>query len=329
MSENTSFKTLSMPPKADILSNYLNNNFPNGNYYSAYEAGFCGFSAHYKLKSLGINNIVINPADVPTSQKEKVQKEDARDSRKIARSLRNGELEAIYVPSESTLDDRSLIRARSILVGDMTKFKQRIKSFLYKYGIEYPSEFSNRSSHWSGRFMKWIDSISMKEESGRQALDVLVEEARNQRKLILETTKKIKYLSRTPKYNDQVLLLKSIPGIGIMNSMVILTEVEDIKRFSKDEKFASFVGLIPTSHSSGDKEKMGEITFRSHDFMRKAFIESAWVAVRFDPTMLLAYQKLCQRMEPNDAIVRIAKKLLNRVYAVLKYKKQYEYNRTN
>lgn len=136
-------------------------------------------------------------------------------------------------------------------------------------------------------------------------------------------------MSESLKYTEQVELLRSIPGIGLINSMVILTEVEDINRFQKDEKFASFVGLIPTSHSSGDKEKMGEITFRSHNFLRKAFVESAWIAVRFDPALLMAYQNLCKRMEPNNAIIRIAKKLLNRVYAVLKNKKMYEYNRTN
>jgi transposase len=329
LTNNMYHKTFTMPPKPDVLSTYLKTNFPNGNYHSAYEAGFCGLWAHYQLKNLGINNIVVNPADVPSTQKDKVQKEDKRDSRKIARSLRNGELDAIYIPCENTLEDRSLVRSRTMLVGDMTRFKQRIKSFLYFYGISFPEEFERVTTHWSGRFMKWLDSIPMKEVSGRQALDVLVEEARSQRKLLLETTKKIKHLSESLKYKEQVQLLRSIPGIGLINSMVILTEVEDINRFPKDEKFASFVGFIPTSHSSGDKEKMGEITFRSHNFLRKAFVESAWIAVRFDPALLMAYQNLCKRMEPNNAIIRIAKKLLNRVYTVLKNKRMYEYNRTN
>jgi len=205
-----------------------------------------------------------------------------------------------------------------MLVGDMTRFKQRIKSFLYFYGIQFPEEFERATTHWSSRFMKWLDSIPMEEISGRQALDVLVEEARSQRKLLLETTKKIKLLSESFKYKLGVQLLRSIAGFGLINSMIILTEVEDINRFQNIDKFASFVGFIPTSHSSGAKEKMGEITFRSHKFLRKAFIESAWFAVRFDPALLMAYQNLCKRMKPNNAIIRIAKKLLNRTYAVLK-----------
>jgi transposase len=58
-----------------------------------------------------------------------------------------------------------------MLVGDMTRFKQRIKSLLYFYGITFPPEFERKSTHWSGRFMNWLDSIPMKEKSGRQALD--------------------------------------------------------------------------------------------------------------------------------------------------------------
>ena len=88
------------PPKPELLSNYLKKNFPGGNYYSAYEASYCGFWIHERLESLGIKNIVVNAADIPVTNKEKVQKEDKRDSRKIAKSLRSGDLNGIYVPNK-------------------------------------------------------------------------------------------------------------------------------------------------------------------------------------------------------------------------------------
>ena len=125
LTETMPHKTFTQPPQAQILSAYQNEHFPNADYYSAYEAGFCGFSAHYHLQECGINNIVINPSDVPTSQKEKWQKNDPVDSRKIARALRSKELIAIHVPDKKSLSDRSLIRMRSSLVKDMTRFKLR------------------------------------------------------------------------------------------------------------------------------------------------------------------------------------------------------------
>lgn len=328
LTENVNFKTFIMPPKPEILSNYLRRNFPDGNYYSAYEAGFCGFWAHYQLKELGIDNIVVNPADIPCTQKEKIQKDDKRDSKKIARSLRNGELDAIYVPKESTLDDRMLVRTRAMLIKDMTRFKQRIKSFLYFYGIDLPEAFAKKSTHWSKKFMIWLEGITLREQSGREALNALVKEAIHQRVLLLEITKKIQDLAKQPKYANNIDLLRSIPGIGLINSMTIMTEIETIARFANTDKLAGYVGIIPTSHSSGEKEKNGEITFRAHDFLRRVFIESAWVSIRFDPIMLMNYQNFCKRMEPNKAIVRIARKLVNRIFFVLKNQKKYESQKT-
>ena len=67
----------------------------------------------HQLLSLGINNIVINPTDIPTTQKELFQKSDSIDCRKIARGLHAKELTPIHVMSRQTLEDRSLVRTRS------------------------------------------------------------------------------------------------------------------------------------------------------------------------------------------------------------------------
>lgn len=107
--EHISHKTFSQDPNPEVLSTYLKKNFPGAEYHSAYEAGFCGFSVHRSLEEQGIHNIVVNPADIPTTDKERKQKEDKRDSRKIARSLRNGDLEPIYVPTRANEELRGLV----------------------------------------------------------------------------------------------------------------------------------------------------------------------------------------------------------------------------
>lgn len=121
--ESLAHKPFTQPACAQTLYNFLNRQFPGANYHSVYEAGFSGFLTHYKLKEMGINNIVVNSADVPTSQKEQLQKDDPTDSRKHARSLRGGELTEIYVPEPSSLQERLLIHMRATLVKDMVRFK--------------------------------------------------------------------------------------------------------------------------------------------------------------------------------------------------------------
>ena len=73
--------------------------------------------AHRKLIELGIKNIVVNPADIPTTDKDRRQKEDARDSRKIAKGLSQNNLTAIYIPDIEKEGDRNLIRYRKLFIG--------------------------------------------------------------------------------------------------------------------------------------------------------------------------------------------------------------------
>jgi transposase len=323
MVDDVYHKTFVQPPDPKKLNNYLCRNFPGGNYHSAYEAGFCGFWIHEELRELGINSIVVNPADIPTKDKEKKQKDDKKDSMKIARSLRNGDLEAIYVPTRKTLEDRSLLRIRYGLVKDLVRIKNRIKSFLFFYGIEIPEIYSGRRK-WTRSFIQWLEQIELNQDSGKKSLHTLIELLKYNHKEILAINKELRKLAASEHYNQQIQLLRSIPGIAILTAMIIITEIETILRFKDRDKLCSYIGLIPTTASSGEKERVGELTPRGNGFLRKTLIESAWVSIRFDPVLMLKFKELCKRMEPNKAIIRIARKLLNRIRFVLKSEQEYE-----
>jgi transposase len=323
MTERLPFKTFSQDPRPELLYQYLSKNFPNGTYHSAYEAGFCGYWIHNKFTALGINSIVVNPADIPTTDKEKDQKADIRDSQKIAKALRNGDLKGIHVLSSKTLEDRCLLRTRTTLVQDLTRNKNRIKSYLHFHGIEMPEKFQQMQHHWSKRFMAWLKGIELTEQSAKKALELYIAEAEHLRASILEATREIKQLSRKEPYANQVGLLEGINGIGMLTAMIILTELESINRFGSFDKLCSFIGLIPSTHSSGEKENKSEITHRVSSVLRGALVESAWIAARMDPALNMAYHAYCRRMEPNKVIIRIARKLLNRIRFVLKNNQPY------
>ena len=154
-------------------------------------------------------------------------------------------------------------------------------------------------------------------------LNILIEEVEEQRKLLLLITRQIKSLAESEKYVSRVELLKSIPGIGLLTAMILLTEMERVDRFEDTDHFAAYVGLVPTRHNSGEVKNDGEMTFRGQSTLKKIIIESAWISARHDPALSLAYNRYVQRMDPNKAIIRIARKLLNRIYFVLKNKKEY------
>jgi len=324
MTEKLTHKTYSQAPNPEVLYNYLSKTFPGATYYSAYEAGFCGYWIHNKLLEFGIKSIVVNPADIPTTGKEKVMKTDSRDSVKIARSLRNGELKPIHVPLPITLEDRGLVRTRATLVKDMTKYKNRIKSFLYFHGIEYPEVFAKSETHWSNRFNQWLGTIEMKEKSGKDSLNALLDQSKHLRANILLVTKQIRELAKNERYKRPLEVLRSIPGVGIITAMIILTELESMNRFANIDQLCGYIGLVPSCNSSGDKQNVGDITPRGHSILRGAIIESAWVAARLDPVLTKCYHSYCNRMESNKAIIRIARKITSRIRYVLKNDQPYE-----
>jgi len=323
MSEHLEHKTFSQLPDTKSLHQYLVRNFPGASYHSVYESGYCGYWIHRELLSHQIHNIVVNAADVPTTGKERTNKTDKRDSRKLARSLSKSELESIHIPTRKTQEDRSLLRTRYAIRKNLSKEKVRIKSMLNFYGIEHPQIFEKSTTHWSKRYLEWLKSVPMEYETGKASFDLLIKQVEELRKLLLEINRKIRQLSRDDDYRENFELIDSIPGIGLIIGMTLLTEIEDIHRFNNIDQFASYVGLIPTCHSTSDKEQNGEITFRSNGLMREMLVESAWTVAAKDPAMHLAFIDLCKRMESNKAIIRIAKKLLNRIYFVLKNKQKY------
>ena len=106
--------------------------------------------------------------------------------------------------------------------------------------------------------------------------------------------------------------------------MILLTEIIDINRFKSLDHLASYVGLVPGEDSSGETERVTSISPRRNSHLRVLLIECSWVAVRKDPALLMAFSKLTKRMPENRAIIRIARKLLNRIRYVLKNQEPYE-----
>jgi len=320
--EHLEHKTFSQDPRPEILVNYLHRHFPEGDYHCVYEAGYFGFWIYESLKRQGVDCVVVHASDVPTSDKERRNRNDHVDSRKLARSLHNGELIPLYVPSRQAQEDRNLVRMRTSMVRKQTRCKNQIKSLLSFYGIDPPMDLAR--SHWSNKYIIWLEELEFCRASGKQSLNALVSELRYIRQSISDLIRHIRHLSRQEPYREQVAHLKSIPGIGLITAMVFLTEIVDINRFKNIDHLASYVGLIPGEDSSGDKEIHTGISRRRNQNLRYLLIESSWIAARKDPALTMSYNNLIKRMPKNKAIIRIARKLLSRIRFVLKNREYYE-----
>jgi len=318
-------KTMSQNPEPEVLANYLKRNFPGGHYKAVYEAGFSGFNACRKLRELGIDCIVIHPADVPTNQKEKLQKTDKADSRKLARSLRNSEFEAIHIPQRKLEADRAIVRQRFKQVKDIARTKNRVKSLLLQFRIDIPERFTSaQTRHWSKAFTNWLKALPIEEESLKLTLGNYLRIGEMQRSELLIINKQIRQLSKTKDYRDNCRLLLSIPGVGLMTAITLLMELGDITRFKKLDELCNYVGLVPSMYGSGEKMQTGKLIRRGRKALKIMLIEASWQAIRKDPALMLKFNELVKTMQKNKAIIRIARKMLNRIRYVLVHQEEYE-----
>lgn len=325
LGEQYEHKTMSQNPDPNVLFKYMSKSFPGGTYKAVYEAGFSGFGACRRLKDLGIDCMVIHPADVPTNQKEKLQKTDPVDSRKLAKMLRSHNFEGINIPDPKQEADRSLMRQRFRLVKDLSRTKHRVKSLLMQFGIDIPDNLTlSQTRHWSKVYINWLKELPIEYTSLRQTLDSYISTGLSQRKELLSVNRQLRDLSKSDYYKQDTEILLSIPGIGLITAMTFLTEIGDVNRFKSLDCLCSFVGLVPTMHNSGDKVVNGKMIKRGRKELKIMLIEAAWDAIRIDPAMMANFNELTKRMNKNKAIIRIARKLLNRVRYLLMNKEKYE-----
>lgn len=315
-------KTFSQAPQPAVLKAYIDKHFSDGyQVYCAYEACKFGYWIQRKMESYGYNCIVINPADVPTTNKESSEKTDPVDSRKIAKALKAGMLRGIYIPSPELEGHRQLFRYRKKLWGDLVRIKNRIKDKLISSGEGIPAKFDN--PYWTKDFLHWLTEVELPSTTMRTTLDLLLKQYHQIHRHFLDTSIEVRKLQRLSRYKRDAKLLRQIPGIGPLTTVQLLVELGDINRFSNFRKFNSYIGLKPMTHSSGDNDRKGYMTYRSHQGLRSSIVECAWTAVQRDPALLQKYEQLLSNHTKKRAIVIIARKLLSRIYHVLKTKEPY------
>jgi transposase len=294
------------PPGADELAGYLQRNFPGGSYHSAYEAGFCGTGIHEQLCKLGINNIMVHAADIPSTDKQKKNKTDLHDSRAIAEHLQKGNLRGIHVLSRERQELRSLFRLRESKVSDVTRANNRLKSSMMYFGIVLP-ETINRKEYLSLKALTWLDNYQMASLAGRITLQQYARELKYQRVQLYELTCLLrKQIQDTDPKSYEYLL--SVPGIGGVTGMGLIAEIADFSRFDDPDEYCSMLGLCPWEDSSGDTIKTKGMQPRCNRHLRPLLIEASWAAIRKSPVLFAYYSKHAARNN-KAAIVKVARRL--------------------
>ena len=312
----------SMPARYEGLSNYFNNKFPGCKITVMYEAGFAGFELHDQLQADGWECIVTPPHTV-TEEKVQRKKNDRTDCRRLARNLENGDYHTCFVPDRELREDRQVSRIYGQISADIKRTCNRIRRMLEFHG--YDKDLP--SGRWSGamynRAKRYLEDQNLS-ASLQFSFEILFRELEQLRRMQKDILLQLRRLARSARYKENVELLMSAPGIGLLTAIRLTLEWGDLSRFTRKEDFASFLGLVPSDYSSGEQEHHGHITKQGNRGVRAWLVESAWVAIRYDPVLLDKYRRVLRNCgSKKKAIVAVARKLALRLRRILSTREPY------
>jgi transposase len=246
-------------------------------------------------------------------------KTDKEDIKRLITLLIADIVPEVWVPLMHVRELRSLISFRWRLNKQMTMSKNRLQSVVQRFNLDPPGGglLTEKNRCWWEE-QEFSDLTGFEVEQDLEILETL-----DRQKEALD--QKLAELSNSEPWASDMVYLMQIPGFGPIFSMVILSAIGDIKRFSHPKKLVGYAGLGAGVHASGEKYQEKSITKEGRKELRWAMVEAAWRAVSSDPYWNAQQKRLAKRMHKNKAIVAIARRLLVSIWHILTKREPYRH----
>ena len=238
---------------------------------AVYEAGPTGFGLARAARAAGVEVMVCAPGAIPRQPGDRI-KTDTRDALKLARLLAAGQLRAVVVPAPELEALRDLVRAREDLRGDLMGARHRVGKLLLRRGLTWDGP----GAAWSQRHLRWLSTIRFDDELVEVVFgeylahhEVLLARRDRLDKLVLEQ-------STQGSWAPMVARLRCLRGVDTLTAVGLVAEIGDITAFKHPKQLSSYLGLVPSEHSSGTKRRQGAITKAGSAHARRLLVEAAW-----------------------------------------------------
>jgi transposase len=306
---------------------------------SCYEASGAGFVLHRVLERDGFRCDVIAPSLIPRKPGDR-RKTDRLDALQLVKLYRSGHLTAVRVPNEEQESVRRLVRLRTAYTQQVKTTKQRISGILYNQGLT----FRGTKSLWTKKHRAWLRERCDEAEGALQTcLRVELEHLEYLETQLGALDAEIERYAQREPYRQTVESLKCLRGVKTLTAMTIVSEIGNIHTFRSPRQLMSWVGLVPSERSSGDREQRGSITKAGNAHLRRFLIEAAWnnrhrsgadlilsrrrqgqppevvaTALKAQHRLSKRFWALMHRKHPNVAVVAVARELCGFVWAIMK-----------
>lgn len=315
------------------------------------------------LSDAGYELVVLNPLQIHAYRKSGIRKRknDRYDAYWIADYIRISQQPPSSQPQPELLQLRELTRFRAGLTDQVGDCKRKVISILDRVFPEYETLFSNVFIQTSRRLLaealtpdEFADfdltelaqllAETSRGRHGQAKAEELQSLARRSvgvgflgnvlrvqmtcllQQLALLDAQRLQLEAEITALMDRLpQFITSIPGIGPVTGAIILAEIGDVHRFAAPEKLVAYAGIDPTVYQSGQfTASQTRMSKRGSPHLRHALWQAAFMATLHDPQLRDFYQrKRAEGKAHATAVGAVCRKLLHRIYIVLKEQRPY------
>ena len=301
-----------------------------------YEAGPCGYWLYRYLSKKNLKCWVVAPSQIPKKAGDRI-KTDRRDAVQLARLLRSGDLTPVYVPAVDDEAIRDLVRAREDALKDIKAAKARLKAFLLRQDIRYGGRAT-----WGPAHLRWLAEVVCPTTAQQIVFQEYVRAVSEHAERLQRLEAELQTQVQTWRWVPVVEAIQALRGVQFTVAVTLIAELGDLSRFDNPRQLMSYLGLIPSEHTTGERRRQGGITKTGNSHARRALIEGAWayrypakvsrhLQLRLEklPTVIQdiswkAQVRLCKRYRrlmargknANQVVVAIARELAAFVWAI-------------
>lgn len=235
-----------------------------------YEAGPCGFVIWRHLSAQGLHCEVVAPSSIARPSGDRV-KTDRRDALLLAKLARSGDLAVVRVPNGVDEAVRDLVRAREDAVREQRNGRHRLKALLLRHGIPYAGKTS-----WTAAHLRWLATVTLSYPAQQIAFQEYLHAITESGARIARLEQALRDALPDWSLMPVVQALQALRGVQLIAAMTLVAELQDFLRFASPRELMSYVGLVPSEHSSGAKRRQGAITKAGNSAARRMLVEVAW-----------------------------------------------------
>jgi transposase len=245
----------------------------DGVIHVAYEAGPCGYGLQRTLEAHGIACTVVAPSLIPKKPGERI-KTDRRDARKLAELLRADVLTAVMPPTPEEEAARDLFRAREDARQDLARARHRLGKWLLRHEVRY----TRGKNAWTKAYHTWLRTLRLDDPTAQAVFDAYRVQVEQRTETLRGLEETLTQLAQQPKYAGVVGALRCFRGVDTLTAIGLVVELFDFGRFDSPRGLMSYLGLVPSEHSTGGNPHRGAITKTGNRVVRRLAIEAAWHA---------------------------------------------------